>query len=185
RLTRIVCALWARGDVAHRDQRRTGMTGTGTLMRSLHKRLALALFAAAVVGVLVGTALVGGGGTASGAVLPPGNAVQQWDQIAEDTVVGSGAFQNEGLIYMGYVSSAMYRAVSPGERRGQSPDAAVVEAAYATLSRYFPAHAPTPGAAHAQALPAIRHSHPKAVGLRYAPLAAAKEHAKPGAGGLQ
>jgi hypothetical protein len=34
------------------------------------------------------------------AALPPGNAAQQWNRIAEDTVVGAGAFQNEGLIYM-------------------------------------------------------------------------------------
>src|SRR5262249_5036246 len=31
------------------------------------------------------------------AALPPGNTVAQWNTIAEDTVVGSGAFQNEGL----------------------------------------------------------------------------------------
>ena len=34
------------------------------------------------------------------AVLPPGNTVAQWDRIAEDTAVGSGAFQIEGFIYM-------------------------------------------------------------------------------------
>ena len=34
------------------------------------------------------------------AALPLGNAVQQWKKIAEHTVAGSGAFQNEGLIYM-------------------------------------------------------------------------------------
>src|SRR6476659_2375879 len=45
------------------------------------------------------------------AALPPGNAVQQWNRIAEDTVVASGAFQNEGLIYMAYVSAAVYDAV--------------------------------------------------------------------------
>src|SRR6266542_5756742 len=61
------------------------------------------------------------------AVLPPGNTAQQWDKIAEDTVVGSGAFQNEGLIYMAYVSNAMYRAIAPGERRGQSSSAALIE----------------------------------------------------------
>jgi len=32
--------------------------------------------------------------------LPPGNTVQQWNAIAENTVVGSGAFQPEGFIYM-------------------------------------------------------------------------------------
>ncbi len=40
------------------------------------------------------------------ATLPPGNTVQQWNTIAENTVVGSGAFQAEGFIYMAYVSSA-------------------------------------------------------------------------------
>ena len=39
--------------------------------------------------------------------LPPGNAAQQWNKIAEDTVVGSGAFQGEGFVYMAYVSMAM------------------------------------------------------------------------------
>jgi hypothetical protein len=39
------------------------------------------------------------------------NTVSQWNKIAEDTVVGSGAFQNEGLIYIAYVSAAVYEAV--------------------------------------------------------------------------
>ena len=45
------------------------------------------------------------------ATLPPGNTVEQWNKIAEDTVVGSGAFQSEGLIYMAYTSAAVYDAV--------------------------------------------------------------------------
>ena len=45
------------------------------------------------------------------AALPPGNSVEQWNKISEDTVVGSGAFQNEGLIYMAYVYAAVYDAV--------------------------------------------------------------------------
>ena len=108
------------------------------------------------------------------AVLPPGNTVQQWDKIAEDTVVGSGAFQNEGLIYMAYVSKAMYSSVSPGERKGQSADAAVVEAAYTTLSHYFPAQAATLDALHQEALAAIPDDQRKEVGMRYGDLAAAK-----------
>jgi hypothetical protein len=44
------------------------------------------------------------------ATLPPGNTVQQWNKIAEDTVVGSGAFQTEGLLYMSYASAAVYDA---------------------------------------------------------------------------
>jgi hypothetical protein len=143
--------------------------------------------AAALIGVLAATALVAvvGTATATGPILPAGNAVEQWDKIAEDTMVGSGAFQNEGLIYMAYVSSAMYRAVSPGERRGQSPDAAVVEAAYTTLSHYFPAQGATLDALHAQALAAIPDSQAKVVGMRYGALSAAKEIAERDGDGLQ
>ena len=91
-----------------------------------------AMLAAAVM-IVMAAALAGAGVQNARAVLPPGDTAQQWDKIAEDTVVGSGAFQNEGLIYMAYVSNAMYRAVAPGDRRGQSADAALVEAAYTTL----------------------------------------------------
>ena len=76
--------------------------------------------------------------------------MEQWNQIAENTVVGSGAFQNEGLIYMGYVSAAVYNAavaihghyaplgVGVHAPKGASIDAAVIEAAYDTLVNYFP-----------------------------------------------
>ena len=57
-----------------------------------------------VTGALAG--LAGASARNAGAVLPPGNAVEQWDKIAEDTVVGSGAFQSEGMIYMAYVSES-------------------------------------------------------------------------------
>src|SRR5713101_123236 len=85
--------------------------------------------------------------------LPPGNTVEQWNTIAENTVVGSGAFQSEGFIYMAYVSAAVYDAVVSIEggyepygpaiaaAPGASTDAAVVEAAYRTLVNYFPAQA--------------------------------------------
>jgi hypothetical protein len=85
--------------------------------------------------------------------LPPGNTVAQWNKIAEDTVVGSGAFQAEGLIYMAYVSAAVYNAVAAIEGGFKpygpaitappeaSSDAAAVEAAYRTLVNYFPAQA--------------------------------------------
>ena len=84
------------------------------------------------------------------AALPPGNAVQQWNQIAEDTVVSAGAFQNEGLIYMAYVSAAVYNAVAAIEGsyqtyrfniaadRGASIEAAVVEAAYVDAPASLP-----------------------------------------------
>ncbi len=84
------------------------------------------------------------------AALPPGNTVAQWNQIAEDTVVGSGTFQTEGFIYMAYASAAVYDAVvaieggytpygpARSSPAGASVDAAVVEAAYRTLWAYFP-----------------------------------------------
>ena len=65
--------------------------------------------------VLAVTALAVAAGPGStrdaAAALPPGNTVAQWNKIAEDTVVGSGAFQPEGFIYMAYVSAAVYDAV--------------------------------------------------------------------------
>src|SRR4030095_4854613 len=84
------------------------------------------------------------------ATLPPGNTVQQWNKISEDTVVGSGTFQPEGFVYMAYVSAAVYDAVVAIEGDfepygppitappGASVDAAVIEAGYRTLSAYFP-----------------------------------------------
>jgi hypothetical protein len=99
--------------------------------------------------------------------LPPGNTVAQWNKIAEDTVVGSGAFQPEGFIYMGYVSAAVYDALvaidggfEPYGRAiaapaGASADAAVVEAAYRALVNYFPSQAGNLGALYAEALGSI------------------------------
>ena len=68
------------------------------------------------------------------------NTLATWNRIAEDTVVRAGAFQNEGLIYMAYVSAAVYDAVVAIEGgytpyaggvtapAGASVDAAIVEA---------------------------------------------------------
>src|SRR6187455_3121904 len=44
------------------------------------------------------------------------STVQQWNRIAEEATValppnGAGAIQNEGLLYMGYTSAAVYDAV--------------------------------------------------------------------------
>jgi hypothetical protein len=104
---------------------------------------------------------------AAQAVLPPGNTVAQWDKIAEDTVVGSGAFQNEGLVYMAYVSDAMYRSITPGRRLGQSPDAAVIESAYTVLSHYFPAQQANLEGLRNEALGALPDDQMKIVGMRY------------------
>src|SRR5215471_8331074 len=99
--------------------------------------------------------------------LPLGNTVQQWNTIAENTVVGSGAFQAEGFIYMAYVSAAVYDAVVSIEggyepygpaisaAPGASTDAAVVEAAYQTLVYYFPSQAATLTSFYNDALAAI------------------------------
>src|SRR4051812_30526692 len=95
------------------------------------------------------------------------NTVAQWNQIAEDAVVRSTPFQNEGLIYMADVSAAVYDAVVAIEGRyapyrsgvtapsGASSDAAVVEAAYRTLLKYLPAQAATLDPLYVGALAAI------------------------------
>ena len=57
--------------------------------------------------------------------LPPGNTVEQWNAIAENAVVGSGAFQAKGFIYMGYVSAAVYDVVVSIEG-GYAPYGAVI-----------------------------------------------------------
>src|SRR5512132_2514035 len=96
------------------------------------------------------------------AALPPGSTVAQWNQIAEDTVVGSGTFLPEGFLYMAYSSAAVYDAVVAIEGGfepygppiaappGASVDAAVVEAAYRTLWAYFP-----PESCNPASLPAV------------------------------
>ena len=107
-----------------------------------------------ILGLVVAVAVVAAVGAATTrnaqAVLPAlPNTVQQWNKIAEDTVVGSGAFQGEGEIYMSYVSLAVYDAVvaiqggfepygpAISAPTGASLDCAVVEAAYRTLRHYF------------------------------------------------
>jgi hypothetical protein len=119
------------------------MTAESTARRPF-ARLARGLAAATLVTLAFDTA---------GAALPPGNTVQQWNKIAEDVVVGSGALQNEGLIYMAYVTAAVYNAVAVIDGTyepyrfdlvapaNSSLDAAVVEAASGTLRFYFPGQA--------------------------------------------
>jgi hypothetical protein len=133
-----------------------------------------------ILPILIALTLVALASPAS-ATLPPGNTVQQWNKIAEDTVVGSGAFQTEGLIYMSYTSAAVYDAAVAIEGgfepygpaitapAGASVDAAVVEAAYRTLVNYFPLQAGNLGALYTEALGLIPDgtpkSHGQAVGL--------------------
>jgi VCPO second helical-bundle domain len=119
--------------------------------RRTHVRRVVAIAAVAV-------AVAASAGTApnASAAPPSGNTVAQWNKIAEDTVVGSGAFQPEGWIYMAYASAAVYDAVVAieggfepyGPARsapaGASVEAAVIEAAYRTLWAYFPAESCNP-----------------------------------------
>ena len=106
--------------------------------------------------------------------LPPGSSAQQWDKIAEDTVVGAGAFQGEGFVYLAYVSKAMDGAVNPGRRNGQNADAAVTQAAYDVLVHYFPAQAANLTALHDAALSAVPQGPAKRNGIMFGDLAAAK-----------
>jgi hypothetical protein len=131
-------------------------------------------------------ALVAFTGTAKSArvTLPPGNTVEQWDKIAEDTVVGSGAFQNEGFLYMAYVSTAMYDAVTSIEggykplqppfraSKKASADAAAIEAAYRTLSHYFSAASSTLDPLYAEALAAVPDGPAKLAGEKVGRVAA-------------
>ncbi len=108
-------------------------------------KVLLALTAAAALAAAAST----GTTRDAAAALPPGNTVTQWNKIAEDTVVGSGAFQAEGFIYKAYASTAVYNAVVAIEGgyepldstitapAGASVKCAVVEAAYRTLRYYF------------------------------------------------
>jgi hypothetical protein len=115
------------------------------------------------------------GASSAGAVtLPSGNAAQQWDKIAEDTVVGAGAFQGEGFVYLAYVSKAMDGAVNPGQRNGQNADAAVTQAAYDVLVHYFPGQAANLTALHDAALSAVPDGAAKRNGVKFGDHAAAK-----------
>src|SRR5512138_1188651 len=66
-----------------------------------------------MVALAVAAAIGGATSRSAQAVLDPTlpNTVQQWNKVAEDTVVTSGAFQGEGEIYMAYASAAVYDAV--------------------------------------------------------------------------
>jgi vanadium-dependent haloperoxidase-like protein len=116
-----------------------------------------------ILPLLIAPALLALASPAS-ATLPPGNTAAQWNTIAENTVVSSGAFQGEGYIYMAYASAAVYDAAVAIEGGfqpygppitappGASVDCAVIEAAYRTLVNYFPSQAGTLGALYTEAL---------------------------------
>src|SRR5512132_3188399 len=117
--------------------------------RAMKRRRTNVLRVVAIAVTALAVAASAGTTRNAAAALPPGNTVAQWNKIAEDTVVGSGAFQSEGLIYMASASTAVYNAVVAIEGgyepldstitapAGASVDCAVVEAAYRTLRDYF------------------------------------------------
>jgi hypothetical protein len=133
----------------------------------MNRRRTNALRVVAIVVTALAVAASAGTTRDAAAALPPGNAVAQWNRIAEDTVVSSGAFQSEGLIYMAYASAAVYDAVVALQGgyepygpaitapAGASTDAAVVEAAYQTLVHYFPSQAAVLDPLHQEALALI------------------------------
>lgn len=134
--------------------------GMAMAMNDIGKRIRLL----AEAGVAASLVLTGFAPAASAA---GPNTVAQWDQIAEDTVVRSGAFQIEGDIYMAYTQTAVYDAVvaidgtyaplgpTIAAPAGASADAAVVEAAFETLVAYFPTAADALATARVASLAAI------------------------------
>lgn len=138
------------------------------------RRAMLILGTALLALAAAATALTLGAGAGWAATLPPGNAAQQWDKIAEDTVVGGGALQPESFVYLAYVSAAMDGAVNPGERNGQNADAAVAQAAYDVLVHYFPAQEANLSALHDAALAAVPDGAAKRNGIMYGDHAAAR-----------
>jgi hypothetical protein len=137
----------------------------------------LTVWAAVLIAAGV-AAIAGGEARSSGVVLPPGNAAEQWNKIAEETVVGSGTFQKEGLGSMGYATAAMYDATAPlaGKYTPLEPpfrvykkasaDAAVIEAGYRTLVHFFPNAGPKLDAYRAESLAAIPDGKEKLAGIR-------------------
>jgi hypothetical protein len=124
------------------------------------------------------------------------NTVQQWNRIAEDIIVtlppnGVGALQNEGLLYMGYASAAVYDAViaieggyqayayrprTVAERSAAaaaSADAAAIEAAYQVLRFYFPSQSATLDTCHDEALATVVDGSAKIDGVAIGAAAAA------------
>ena len=127
--------------------------------------------------------LAAGGWTPAAASGP--NIVEQWNKIAEDTVVATGAFQIEGFVYMSYTQTAVYDALVAIDGRyqsfgpaiaapaGASREAAVVEAAYETLAFYIPSAAGPLGTARDTSLGAIAPGQPKTDGIAVGHQAAA------------
>ena len=75
-----------------------------TLIAIRNRRLARVLIASTLVG-----SVLAGGSSAAAASGP--NIVAQWNKVAEDVVVASGAFQIEGLVYMSYTQLAVFDAL--------------------------------------------------------------------------
>ena len=141
-----------------------------TLVAIRNRRLARVLIASTLVGSVVA-------GGPSAAVASGPNIVAQWNKVAEDVVVASGAFQIEGLVYMSYTQLALFDALvaivggyapyghALDAPAGASPEAAVVEAAYTVLVHHFPGSASALAAARDSSLGAIADSQAKVDGI--------------------
>jgi len=151
-----------------------------TQSASIARRALLALV------ITVALPAIAGATTSQSVALPPGNAAQQWNTIAQDTIVNTpGMFQNEALLYMSYTQAAVYDAVTAIEGGyasygpqiaappGASADAAVTQAAYRTLIHYFPTQASTLGPVHDEALVRIADGAAKTDGIAVGNAAAA------------
>lgn len=131
---------------------------------------------AGIVGTLC---LVGGlvAGSASPVAGAGPNMVAQWNVIAENAVVGAGAQQLEGFLYLSYTQLAVYDAVVAIEggyapygpaidaAAGASAEAAVVQAAYETLVWSIPGSATAVGDARTASLASIPDSTAKSDGI--------------------
>lgn len=148
------------------------------------RRRALIAAAAAAVAIAATIAVVAAPASPA-AALPPGNAAQQWEKIAEDTAVSAGAFQGEAFLYLAYVSQAMDRAANPGLPIGQSADAAVAEAAFDVLVHYFPAQEANLTALRDASLAAVPDGLAKRLGTLLGDLAAARVLRERAGDGLQ
>lgn len=121
------------------------------------------------------TSLLGGAWSPVVAASP--STVVAWNKIAEDTVVGSGALQNEGWIYLSYTELAVYDAVVAIDGRyesyapkigvpaGADVNAAVIQAAYETLLASFPGASASLGSSYAAWLSGIPAGQPRTDGI--------------------
>jgi vanadium-dependent haloperoxidase-like protein len=139
----------------------------------------------ALIGITAVLASLFGAGWSPVVAASPSTVVA-WNKIAEDTVVGSGSFQNEGWIYLSYTELAVYDAVVAIDGRyeayaaplaasaGADVNAAVIQAAYDTLLHYFPNASVSLTASYTTWIGGIANSQAKTDGIAVGDAAAAQ-----------